>query len=91
MSEDRGYSGAAVALGFILGGALGACLAVLFAPESGRLDELPVVDGDALFDAGVLDSHGSCEAEALCDVLRAELGALLAVVDDDAVAPREPG
>jgi gas vesicle protein len=36
MSEDRGYSGAAVALGFILGGALGACLAVLFAPESGR-------------------------------------------------------
>ena len=36
MSEERGYSGAAVALGFILGGALGACLAVLFAPESGR-------------------------------------------------------
>ena len=36
MSEDRGYSGAAIALGFILGGALGACLAVLFAPESGR-------------------------------------------------------
>ena len=36
MSDDRGYSGAAVALGFILGGALGACLAVLFAPESGR-------------------------------------------------------
>lgn len=36
MSEDRGFSGAAVALGFILGGALGACLAVLFTPESGR-------------------------------------------------------
>jgi gas vesicle protein len=36
MSEDRGYSGAAVALGFILGGALGASLAMLFAPESGR-------------------------------------------------------
>ncbi len=36
MSEDRGYSGAAVALGFILGGALGASLALLFAPESGR-------------------------------------------------------
>jgi len=36
MSEDRGYPGAAVALAFILGGALGACLAVLFAPESGR-------------------------------------------------------
>ncbi|HYL81023.1 MAG TPA: YtxH domain-containing protein [Candidatus Acidoferrum sp.] len=36
MSEDRGYSGAAIALGFILGGALGASLAVLFAPESGR-------------------------------------------------------
>ncbi|MBI2164007.1 MAG: YtxH domain-containing protein, partial [candidate division NC10 bacterium] len=36
MSEDRGYSAAAVALGFILGGVLGGCLAVLFAPESGR-------------------------------------------------------
>ncbi len=36
MSEDRGYSGAAVALGFILGGALGATLALLYAPESGR-------------------------------------------------------
>lgn len=36
MSEDRGYSGASVALGFLLGGALGACLALLFAPESGR-------------------------------------------------------
>jgi gas vesicle protein len=36
MSEDRGYSGAAIALGFILGGALGASLALLFAPESGR-------------------------------------------------------
>ena len=33
MSEDRGYSGAAVALGFILGGALGASLALLYAPE----------------------------------------------------------
>jgi gas vesicle protein len=36
MSEDRGYSGASVALGFILGGVLGGCLALLFAPESGR-------------------------------------------------------
>ncbi len=36
MSEDRGYSGSAVVLGFILGGALGAGLAMLFAPESGR-------------------------------------------------------
>jgi gas vesicle protein len=36
MSEERGYSGAAIALGFILGGALGASLALLFAPESGR-------------------------------------------------------
>jgi gas vesicle protein len=36
MSEDRGYSGSAVALGFILGGVLGASLAMLFAPESGR-------------------------------------------------------
>ena len=36
MSEERGYSGSAIALGFILGGALGAGLAMLFAPESGR-------------------------------------------------------
>lgn len=36
MSEERGYSGAAVALGFILGGVLGASLALLYAPESGR-------------------------------------------------------
>ena len=36
MSEERGYSGSAVALGFILGGVLGASLAMLFAPESGR-------------------------------------------------------
>ena len=36
MSEERGYSGSAIALGFILGGALGASLAMLFAPESGR-------------------------------------------------------
>jgi gas vesicle protein len=36
MSEERGYSGAGVALGFILGGVVGACLALVFAPESGR-------------------------------------------------------
>jgi gas vesicle protein len=36
MSEDRGYSGSAIVLGFLLGGALGASLAMLFAPESGR-------------------------------------------------------
>jgi gas vesicle protein len=36
MSEERGYPGSAIALGFILGGALGAGLAMLFAPESGR-------------------------------------------------------
>jgi len=36
MSEERGYSGSAVALGFLLGGALGASLALLFAPEAGR-------------------------------------------------------
>jgi gas vesicle protein len=36
MSEERGYSGSAVALGFILGGVLGATLAMLFTPESGR-------------------------------------------------------
>lgn len=36
MSEERGYSAASVALGFILGGVIGASLALLFAPESGR-------------------------------------------------------
>jgi gas vesicle protein len=36
MSEENGYSGASVALGFILGGMLGASLALLLAPESGR-------------------------------------------------------
>lgn len=36
MSEDRGYSGAAVALSFILGGAMGAFLTLLYAPETGR-------------------------------------------------------
>jgi gas vesicle protein len=36
MSDDRGFSAASVALGFILGGVLGASLALLFAPESGR-------------------------------------------------------
>lgn len=36
MSDDRGCSGAGVALAFILGGVLGGCLALLFAPESGR-------------------------------------------------------
>jgi len=34
MSEERGYSGSAVALGFILGGVIGAGVAMLFAPES---------------------------------------------------------
>jgi gas vesicle protein len=36
MSEERGYSAAGVALAFIMGGVLGGCLAMLFAPESGR-------------------------------------------------------
>ena len=36
MSGNRGYSGASVALSFILGGAMGACLALLYAPEPGR-------------------------------------------------------
>lgn len=36
MSEERSCSGSAVAWGFILGGVLGAGLAILFAPESGR-------------------------------------------------------
>jgi len=36
MSEERGCSPASVALAFIIGGALGASLALLFAPEGGR-------------------------------------------------------
>ena len=36
MSEECGYSGLGFAVGFILGGALGASLALLFAPEPGR-------------------------------------------------------
>lgn len=36
MSEECSYSGSAIAVGFILGGALGASLALLFAPEAGR-------------------------------------------------------
>ena len=36
MSEDRGFSAASVALSFLLGGALGVCLALLYAPEAGR-------------------------------------------------------
>jgi gas vesicle protein len=36
MSDERGHSGASVALAFILGGALGGCLALIMAPEPGR-------------------------------------------------------
>ncbi|MFQ5881037.1 MAG: YtxH domain-containing protein [Candidatus Methylomirabilales bacterium] len=36
MSDDRGFGGAALVLAFLLGGALGACTALLYAPESGR-------------------------------------------------------
>jgi gas vesicle protein len=36
MGEDRGYSGAAVALSFILGGTVGALAALLLAPEPGE-------------------------------------------------------
>lgn len=36
MGEGRGCSPASVALAFIVGGALGASLALLFAPEGGR-------------------------------------------------------
>ncbi len=35
MSEERGCAPASVALAFLLGGALGASLALLFAPEGG--------------------------------------------------------
>jgi gas vesicle protein len=36
MSEECRCSGSGFAVGFLLGGALGASLALLFAPESGR-------------------------------------------------------
>lgn len=36
MSEERGCAPASIALAFIVGGALGASLALLFAPEGGR-------------------------------------------------------
>ncbi len=36
MGEDRGCSPASVALAFIIGGTLGASLALLFAPDAGR-------------------------------------------------------
>ncbi len=35
MSEERGFAPASLALAFLLGGALGASLALLFAPERG--------------------------------------------------------
>lgn len=36
MSSERGISPSAVVLAFLLGGALGSCLGLLYAPESGR-------------------------------------------------------
>ena len=36
MSSERGISPSAVVLAFLLGGALGSCLALLYAPESGK-------------------------------------------------------
>lgn len=36
MSNDRGFGAAAIALAFLLGGALGVCVAMLYAPESGK-------------------------------------------------------
>ncbi len=44
MSEYRGFGGAALALALLVGGTLGACFALLYAPESGtrtreRVDE----------------------------------------------------
>ncbi|MGH7360052.1 MAG: YtxH domain-containing protein, partial [Candidatus Methylomirabilales bacterium] len=36
MSSERRISPSAVGLAFLLGGALGACLALLYAPESGK-------------------------------------------------------
>ena len=36
MGSERGISRSAVVLAFLLGGALGSCLALLYAPESGK-------------------------------------------------------
>ncbi len=36
MSEERGFSAASVALSFLLGGAMGACVGLVLAPEAGR-------------------------------------------------------
>lgn len=36
MSEERGFSAASVALSFLLGGALGACVGLILAPDTGR-------------------------------------------------------
>jgi gas vesicle protein len=36
MSEDRGFGGSALTLAFLLGSAIGALSALLYAPESGR-------------------------------------------------------
>ena len=36
MSSERGISGSAVVLAFLMGGAVGAFLALLYAPESGK-------------------------------------------------------
>jgi gas vesicle protein len=36
MSEDRGSSAASVILAFLFGGAVGACVGLLLAPEAGR-------------------------------------------------------
>ncbi|MBW8058598.1 MAG: YtxH domain-containing protein [candidate division NC10 bacterium] len=36
MSDYRGFGGAALTLAFLFGGTLGACFALLYAPESGR-------------------------------------------------------
>ncbi|MCZ6480484.1 MAG: YtxH domain-containing protein [candidate division NC10 bacterium] len=36
MSDYRGFGGAALTLAFLLGGPLGVCFALLYAPESGR-------------------------------------------------------
>jgi hypothetical protein len=63
------------------------------APECGPADVVPV-DGDAVFDAGArIDSHGSFDADADCEVPRAVLGALLVVVPllVAAVLLRDPG
>ena len=69
MSEECSYSGSAIAVGFLLGGALGASLALLFAPEAGRRTRERLRDWAADVRDKTMDVSGELWAEAE-DVLK---------------------